>query len=50
MLPPTLHTLRELAQYPDIDTLMAASAARDVSVPVRPIIQVDPDGAWMKLA
>jgi 8-oxo-dGTP pyrophosphatase MutT (NUDIX family) len=49
MLPPTLHTLGELARYPDIDAVVDAAAERDVSTPVRPVVEVDPDGAWLRL-
>jgi 8-oxo-dGTP pyrophosphatase MutT (NUDIX family) len=49
MLPPTRHTLAELARYADIDTVLAAAATRDVSAPVRPVVEVDPDGAWLRL-
>jgi 8-oxo-dGTP pyrophosphatase MutT (NUDIX family) len=47
MLPPTLHTLGELARYPDITAVLDAAAARDVSAPVRPVIDLGPDGAWL---
>jgi len=49
MFPPTLHTLGELASYPDIDAVIEAAADRDVSTPVRPVVEVDPDGAWFRL-
>ena len=49
MLPPTLYTLRELAGYRDVDAVIEAAAGRDVSAPVRPVLEVDPDGAWLKL-
>jgi hypothetical protein len=29
--------------------VIAAAAGRDVSAPVRPVLEVDPDGAWLKL-
>jgi 8-oxo-dGTP pyrophosphatase MutT (NUDIX family) len=50
MLPPTLYTLGELARYTDIDAVLAAADQRDVSAPVRPVVEVDPDGAWLRLA
>jgi len=50
MLPPTLYTLGELALYTDIDAVLAAADQRDVSAPVRPVVEVDPDGAWLRLA
>ncbi len=50
MLPPTLYTLGELARYADIDAVIAAADQRDVSAPVRPVVEVDPDGAWLRLA
>jgi hypothetical protein len=49
MLPPTLYTLGELARYPDVDAVLDAAAHRDVSEPVRPVVEVDPDGAWLRL-
>jgi hypothetical protein len=49
MLPPTLYTLRELAQYADVDAVLDAAAHRDVSAAVRPVVEVDPDGAWLRL-
>jgi 8-oxo-dGTP pyrophosphatase MutT (NUDIX family) len=48
MLPPTRHTLGELARYPDIDAIVASAADRDISAPVRPVLEVDPDGAWLR--
>jgi 8-oxo-dGTP pyrophosphatase MutT (NUDIX family) len=50
MLPPTKYTLGELARAGGIDDAVRASAARDVASPVRPQIEVDPDGsAWLAL-
>jgi 8-oxo-dGTP pyrophosphatase MutT (NUDIX family) len=49
MLPPTAHTLRQLAAYPSIDALLAASSGRDVSRPVRPYIEFDDEGPWLVL-
>ncbi len=49
MLPPTLHTLAELARYPDIDAVVGAAADRDISAPVCPVLEVDPDGSWLRL-
>ncbi|HEY7226353.1 MAG TPA: NUDIX hydrolase [Micromonosporaceae bacterium] len=48
MLPPTRHTLGELAGYADVDAVLAAASGRDVSVPVRPVIEVDADGVWLR--
>ena len=49
MLPPTAHTLRQLAGYDTIDALLAASAGRDVTRPVRPYIEFDDEGPWLVL-
>jgi 8-oxo-dGTP pyrophosphatase MutT (NUDIX family) len=49
MLPPTRYTLAELARFSDVDAVIAASDQRDVSAPVRPVVEVDPDGAWLRL-
>jgi 8-oxo-dGTP pyrophosphatase MutT (NUDIX family) len=49
MLPPPLHTLRQLARFDSIDDAFAASQSRDVSAPVRPRLEVDPDGIWFTL-
>ncbi len=49
MLPPTRHTLAELAQLPDLQAVFAKAAERDVSAPIQPVIEVDSDGAWLRL-
>ena len=50
MLPPTRYTVAELARFPDVASVLAAGNARDVSAPVRPLIEVDADGAWVRLS
>ena len=49
MLPPTRHTLAELARFPDVVSAIAAAAGRDLSEPVRPVVEVDADGVWLRL-
>jgi 8-oxo-dGTP pyrophosphatase MutT (NUDIX family) len=49
MLPPTRHTLADLARYPDVAAVLAAAPERDVSVPVRPVVEVDAGGVWLRL-
>jgi 8-oxo-dGTP pyrophosphatase MutT (NUDIX family) len=49
MLPPTVHTLRQLATYDTIEDAFAAAAGRDVTTPVQPRLEVDPDGIWFVL-
>jgi 8-oxo-dGTP pyrophosphatase MutT (NUDIX family) len=49
MLPPTAYTLRQLATYNSIDALLAASADRDLTRPVRPYIEFDEEGPWLVL-
>jgi 8-oxo-dGTP pyrophosphatase MutT (NUDIX family) len=49
MLPPTRYTLTELARFPDVASAIVAAAQRDVSTPVRPAIEVDADGVWLRL-
>jgi 8-oxo-dGTP pyrophosphatase MutT (NUDIX family) len=50
MLPPTRHTLEQLAGAIRIDDAMAASNARDLTRAVRPRIEVDEDrSAWFVL-
>lgn len=49
MLPPTRHTLAELAGFPDVASALAAAAHRDISEPVRPVLEVDADGTWLRL-
>ncbi|WP_213453748.1 NUDIX hydrolase [Rhizomonospora bruguierae] len=43
MLPPTRATLRELARFPDVATLLAAAATRPITT-VAPRAVLDPDG------
>ena len=47
MLPPTLHTLRELSQYSHIEALLAAAAGRNVSAPYQPVLVVHGDQGFM---
>jgi 8-oxo-dGTP pyrophosphatase MutT (NUDIX family) len=49
MLPPTRRTLTELAELSDVPAVLAAADQRDVSTPIRPVIEVDADGAWLRL-
>jgi 8-oxo-dGTP pyrophosphatase MutT (NUDIX family) len=49
MLPPTRHTLTELAGFPDVASAIAAAARRDVSTPICPVVEVDADGVWLRL-
>src|SRR5690606_3849183 len=49
MLPPTRQVLTDLAGFADVASALAASARRDVSEPVRPVIEVDEDGTWLRL-
>jgi 8-oxo-dGTP pyrophosphatase MutT (NUDIX family) len=44
MLPPTRHTLNQLASALTIEGVVAASAHRDAATPVMPRIEVGPDG------
>lgn len=44
MLPPTRHTLAQLAACPTIADVVAASAHRDAAGPVRPRVELTPDG------
>jgi 8-oxo-dGTP pyrophosphatase MutT (NUDIX family) len=44
MLPPTVVTLRDLAAYPSMIDVVAASAGRDAARPVMPRVEVGPDG------
>jgi 8-oxo-dGTP pyrophosphatase MutT (NUDIX family) len=48
MLPPTITTLRELAEYPSVEDVLTAAAARDIG-PVLPRIVVSGDGNEMEL-
>lgn len=48
MLPPTAFTLAELAEYPDVGSVLAAAAARDVK-PVLPRVVVSDDEARLLL-
>lgn len=43
MLPPTSFTLAELTEYPDVASVMAAAAARDVRPVLPQLILVDDD-------
>lgn len=49
MLPPTRHTLAELARFADVASAIAAAAGRDLAEPVRPVVEVDADGVWLRL-
>jgi 8-oxo-dGTP pyrophosphatase MutT (NUDIX family) len=49
MMPPTRHVLTELAGFADVASALAAAAQRDVSEPVRPVIEVDEEGTWLRL-
>lgn len=49
MLPPTRHTMAALAHVPDVASAIAAAAERDLSEPIRPVIEVDADGTWLRL-
>jgi 8-oxo-dGTP pyrophosphatase MutT (NUDIX family) len=50
MLPPTAHTLLQLAGYEGIEAVLAAGAGRDLSAPVTPRIHEDGEGAWLLLS
>jgi 8-oxo-dGTP pyrophosphatase MutT (NUDIX family) len=49
MLPPTAHTLRQLATFESIDALLTASDERDLTRPVKPHIEFDEEGPWLVL-
>jgi 8-oxo-dGTP pyrophosphatase MutT (NUDIX family) len=49
MLLPTRHTLAELARFPDVASAIEAAAGRDISEPVRPVVEFDADGAWLRV-
>jgi 8-oxo-dGTP pyrophosphatase MutT (NUDIX family) len=49
MMPPTRQVLTELAGFADVASALAAAAQRDVSEPVRPVIEVDEEGTWLRL-
>jgi 8-oxo-dGTP pyrophosphatase MutT (NUDIX family) len=49
MLPPTSFTLRQLSEYHDIRSALAAAADRILTVAVTPRIHVDLDGEWLVL-
>jgi 8-oxo-dGTP pyrophosphatase MutT (NUDIX family) len=49
MLPPTRHILTELARLPDVASAIAAATGRDLSRPVQPVVEVDADGAWLRV-
>ncbi len=44
MLPPTVSTLRDLAAYPRMVDVVAASAGRDAARPVLPRVEIGSDG------
>jgi 8-oxo-dGTP pyrophosphatase MutT (NUDIX family) len=50
MLPPTRRMATELNGYSSVDSALAGAAGRDLSVPVQPVIEVDEDGAWLRLS
>jgi len=45
MLPPTNVTLRQLAQHPTIERVLAAAATREPGRPVQPTAELQPDGS-----
>jgi len=45
MLPPTLVTLRQIANHPTIEAVLAAAAAREPGHPVQPKAELQPDGS-----
>lgn len=49
MLPPTVETLREIIAYPNVSSVIAASADRDVRTAVVPKVIVTGDGAQLVL-
>jgi 8-oxo-dGTP pyrophosphatase MutT (NUDIX family) len=49
MLPPTVETLREIAAYPDVASVIAASAGRDARTAIVPKVVVTGEGARMVL-
>ena len=49
MMPPTWQVLTDLAAFTEVAAALAASAQRDVSEPIRPVIEVDEDGTWLRL-
>lgn len=48
MLPPTISTLRELAEYATVEDVLSAAAARDIA-PVLPRVVLSEDGNQMEL-
>jgi 8-oxo-dGTP pyrophosphatase MutT (NUDIX family) len=50
MMPPTRHMIRGLAGYSTVESALAASTGRDLSEPVQPVVEVDADGAWLRLS
>ncbi len=48
MLPPTRRTIGELARFSAVEAALAAGSGRDLK-PVQPVIEVDKDGAWLRL-
>ena len=49
MLPPTRHTLGQLAAFSSIDEAFTAAASREVTIPVQLVIETDGEGTWMRL-
>lgn len=48
MLPPTRRTIDELTRFSAVEAALAAGSGRDLK-PVQPVIEVDADGAWLRL-
>jgi hypothetical protein len=44
MLPPTAATLAQIAEHPDVPTLLRAAAQRDAGAPVSPRVVKAADG------
>ena len=49
MLPPTRRMVGDLSGYVDVESVLSAAGDRDVSVAVRPVIEVVGDRAWLRL-
>ena len=47
MLPPTVHTLRQLAALGTIDAALAASISHVLSTPLAPRVELDGEGVWL---
>ncbi|GLY08015.1 MULTISPECIES: NUDIX domain-containing protein [Actinoplanes] len=47
MLPPTRHTLHQLAGAGSVDAVVAASLERDAATPLNPRVEAAPDGRWL---